>query len=66
LGRAEAKEKIEALGGKVSSAVGKGTDYVVAGDNPGSKLAKAEKLEKQVLSEEEFLALIDAGADPTG
>ncbi|MDO8735596.1 MAG: NAD-dependent DNA ligase LigA [Thermoleophilia bacterium] len=58
LGRAEAKEKIEALGGKVSGSVGKGTDFVVAGENPGSKLAKAVKLEKQILSEEEFLATI--------
>lgn len=58
LGRAEAGEKIEALGGRVSGSVGKSTDYVVAGENPGSKLAKAEKLQKQILTEEEFLAIV--------
>ena len=58
LGRSEAREKIEALGGKVSGSVGKGTDYVVVGENPGSKLQKARELEKKVLSEEEFRALV--------
>jgi len=59
MGRADATEKIEALGGKVSGSVGKGTDYVVAGENPGSKLKKAEDLEKTVLSEAEFLSLLE-------
>lgn len=58
MGRGEAKDKIEALGGKVSSSVGKGTDFVVIGENPGSKLARAEKLEKQILTEKEFLAMV--------
>ncbi len=62
MGRAEAREKIEALGGKVSGSVGKGTDYVVAGDNPGSKLRKAEELGKAVLDEKGFADLI--GIDP--
>jgi DNA ligase (NAD+) len=59
MGRAEAKERIEALGGKVSGSVGKGTDFIVAGDNPGSKLAKAQEMGKRILDEEEFLKMIE-------
>ena len=51
LTREEAKQKIEAAGGKVTGSVSKKTDYVVAGADPGSKLAKAEKLERPVLDE---------------
>lgn len=58
MGRAEAKEKIEALGGKVTGSVGKSTDFVVVGENPGSKLKKARDLGKQILSEDAFLKMI--------
>jgi DNA ligase (NAD+) len=58
LGREEAKEKIRLLGGGVSGSVSKKTSYVVAGAEPGSKLADAQKLGVPVLSEEEFLRMI--------
>lgn len=56
--RDEAKEKIRSLGGDVSSSVSKETDYVVAGENPGSKYEKALELGIQVLTEKEFEDLI--------
>ena len=49
--RTEAKERIQAAGGKVTSAVSKKTDYVVAGTDPGSKLEKAKKLGLEILDE---------------
>lgn len=55
LTRGEAKEKIEALGGKVSGSVSKKTDLVIAGDDAGSKLAKAEELEITVWNEAELI-----------
>lgn len=58
MGRDEAKEKIRALGGAVSGSVSKKTDYVVAGDDAGSKLDKAEDLGVKILTEQEFLKLI--------
>lgn len=58
LSRDEIEAKIRACGGKISSSVSKKTDYVVAGENAGSKLDNAEKLGVTVLSEGAFLKLI--------
>ncbi len=58
MSRDEAESKIRAEGGSVSQSVSKKTSYVVAGENAGSKLAKAKELGVQVLTEDEFDLLI--------
>jgi DNA ligase (NAD+) len=58
LTREEAAALIKAAGGKVVNSVSKKTDYVVAGENPGSKLAKAEKFETEILDEPGLLSLL--------
>ncbi|MBM4289787.1 MAG: NAD-dependent DNA ligase LigA, partial [Deltaproteobacteria bacterium] len=58
LSRGEAKALVAARGGKVTSSVSAKTDYVVAGSDPGSKLAKARELEVTVLNEAEFGELL--------
>lgn len=56
--RDEAKQEIQARGGKVTGSVSSKTDFVVAGEKAGSKLAKAQKLEIGILSESEFQKLL--------
>ncbi len=57
--RDEAKEKVRSLGGEVTSSVSKNVNYVVLGENPGSKYEKAKKLGIKIISEEEFLKMIE-------
>jgi DNA ligase (NAD+) len=60
LTREEATAMIRRAGGKVTGSVSKNTDYVVAGDSPGSKLARAEELGTPVLDESGLRALLPA------
>jgi len=59
--RDEAKARVESLGGRVTSSVTKQTDYVIVGASPGSKLDKARRLGVHILTEAEFLELIESG-----
>jgi DNA ligase (NAD+) len=58
LTREQATERILAAGGRVTSSVSKKTDYVAAGDTPGSKLEKAERLGVDVIDEPKLLELL--------
>lgn len=58
MSREEAKEQIQALGGKVSESVSKNTTFVVAGADPGSKLAKAKELGIKIIDENAFLNIL--------
>jgi DNA ligase (NAD+) len=59
LTREDAIQRVEAAGGKVTGSVSKKTDYVVAGDDPGTKLTKAQELGTEILDEDGLLALLD-------
>jgi len=65
-GRREASELLESLGAHVSESVSKVTDYVIAGENAGSKLTKAQNLGIKVLSEEEFKQIVEEEKDDEG
>ncbi|MCF7887162.1 MAG: NAD-dependent DNA ligase LigA [Candidatus Omnitrophica bacterium] len=58
LSRSQAQKRVEELGGKWSSSVSKNTDFLVAGDNPGSKYSQAKEKKVKIISEKEFLELI--------
>jgi DNA ligase (NAD+) len=62
LTRPEATARIEAAGGKVTGSVSKKTDYLVAGEDPGTKLTKAQELGTEVLDEDGLLELLPADA----
>lgn len=59
--RDEIKEEIEKMGGKVTSSVSKSTSFLVTGENPGSKLAKAEKIGIKIISYPELLQMFNKG-----
>jgi DNA ligase (NAD+) len=57
--REEAGDKIASMGGKVTSAISSKTDYVIAGEKPGSKLEKARNLGIKIINEKEFIELLN-------
>jgi len=59
ISREEAKDRVRELGGDISSSVSKETSYVVTGIEPGSKLEKAKKLGVKIITEKEFLGLLE-------
>ena len=59
LPRIEAKRLLKSLGARVTTSVSGNTDYVIAGDNPGSKVDEAERLQVTVLDEQQFLEMAD-------
>jgi DNA ligase (NAD+) len=60
LKREDAKALIEARGGRVSSSVSKKTDFVVAGEEAGSKLTKAQELGLRIIAEDELLRMLQS------
>jgi DNA ligase (NAD+) len=60
MSRDEAKKIIISNGGKVSSSVSSKTDYLLAGENAGSKLSKAEKLNILIINENEFFNMVNS------
>jgi len=64
--RQQAKEMIAAAGGKVSGSVSRNTDYVVAGESAGSKLARARELGIAIIDEVAFREMLDHGAKSRG
>lgn len=64
--RRQAREQIRSVGGKVTGSVSKNTDYLVAGEKPGSKLARARELGVGILSEDELRQLLSGRPPDTG
>jgi DNA ligase (NAD+) len=62
MGREEAESKVESMGGRVSSSVSKKTNFVVVGEDPGSKYEKAQALGVKIITEDEFLKMLKQDA----
>jgi DNA ligase (NAD+) len=62
MSREEAESKVESLGGRASSSVSQKTDFVIVGEDPGSKSDKAKTLGVKILTEDEFLKMLRQGA----
>ena len=60
MGRTQMEELVKSHGGRVSGSVSKNTDYLIAGDNAGSKLTKAQQLGIKIISEDEMLKMIES------
>jgi DNA ligase (NAD+) len=63
MSRPEAEKLAEEAGASAAKSISKKVDYLVAGENPGSKVAKAQALGIPVISREEFQSLLDETAD---
>ncbi len=63
--RDQAKDKLQSLGAKVTDSVSGKTDFLIVGENPGSKKAKAERMQVKVIEEDEFTRLLEEGNRPT-
>jgi DNA ligase (NAD+) len=57
--RVEAEKAIKARGGRATSSVTRKTDYLIVGENPGSKLVKAQQLAINIIDESQFRAMLD-------
>ena len=60
MSRSEAKVRVKELGGKVASQISKKVTHVIAGDKPGSKLTNARQLGLRILSEQDFVKLLNS------
>ena len=59
LTRAQVKQKIEFYDARLSSSISKNTDFLILGENPGSKLNKAKQMNIQIINEEQFLTMLE-------